>query len=130
MKFLLDTNTVSFALRGQGRVKERILEHRPLDLVISSITVAELRYGAHKASSARIHQKIDDFLGSILVAPFDSRAADHYGRIEATLRSRGIPIGWADAMIGAHAKTLGLVLVTNNLRHFSRIEGLEIVDWL
>ncbi len=130
MKFLLDTNTVSYALRGYGRVGERLLTHPPSEIGVSAISVTELRFGAYKRSSRKLHQLIDTFLAPVSEIPFDSRAADRYGEIAARLQGRGKQIEMADAMIAAHALALGVTLVTHNLRHMSRVDGLEIEDWV
>lgn len=130
MRFLLDTNTVSYALRGYGQVSERLLAHRPSEIGVSAITVAELRFGAHKRGSRKLHRLLDAFLAPVVEVPFDSLAADRYGKIAAELQSRGERIEMADAMIAAHALELGVVLVTHNARHFERVEGLEIADWV
>ncbi len=130
MRFLLDTNTVSFAIRGFGQVGDRLLAYRPSEIGVSAITVAELRFGAHKRGSRKLHRLIDTFLASVVEVPFDSRAADRYGKIAAELQNRGQTIEMADAMIAAHALELGVAVVTNNVRHFSRIDGLDVVDWV
>ncbi len=130
MRLLLDTDTISYAIRGHGRVAERLLDHRPSEIGVSAISVAELRFGAHKRGSRKLHRLIDTFLAPVVEVPFDSRAADRYGEIAAELRSRGEPIGMADAMIAAHALALGVVLVTHNLRHMNRVAGLQIEDWV
>lgn len=129
MRFLLDTDTVSYALRGAGRVGDHLRSRRPSEIAVSAITVAELRFGAHKRGSRRLHRLIDSFLAPIAELPFDSSAADRYGRVAAELQEQGETVGMADAMIGAHALELGLILVTHNVRHFRRIRNLERVDW-
>jgi tRNA(fMet)-specific endonuclease VapC len=128
-RYLLDTDTVSFALRGLGRVAERLRDHRPSEIAVSAVTVAELRYGAARRRSRRLNQRLDTFLEAIAVRPFDRPSADRYGKLAADLASRGEPIGMADAMIAAHALELGTVLVTHNTRHFERIAGLNLQDW-
>ncbi len=130
MKFLLDTNTVSYALRGYGRVAERLLDHPPSEIGVSAISVAELRFGAHKRGSRKLHRLIDTFLAPVIEAPFDSPVADRYGELAAELQRRDEGIEMADAMIAAHALELGVTLVTHNLRHFNRVKGLEIEDWV
>ena len=130
MKFLLDTDTVSYALRGHGRVAERLLDQAPSDIGVSAISAAELRFGAHKRGSRKLHQLIDGFLAPVVEVPFDSAAADRYGELAAELQKRGEEIGMADAMIAAHALEIGVILVTHNRRHFSRVDGLEIEDWV
>ena len=128
--YMLDTDTVSYALRGQGRVAERLLAHRPSEVCVSSLTLAELRYGADVRRSRRLHRLIDAFVDAIEVTAFDRNAADRFGSLGALLARRGVPIGTVDTLIAAHALTLGLTLVTNNERHFSRVPGLTIESWL
>lgn len=130
MRFLLDTDAVSYALRGEGGVGARIREHRPSDLSISAITLAELRFGADRKRSRRLHALIDTFAGAVEVAPFGEAAALEFGRIAAILADRGSPIGELDALIAAHAVALRCTLVTNNVRHFTRVPGLSIENWL
>ena len=130
MKFLLDTDSVSYALRGEGRIGEQIRAHRPSELALSAITLAELRYGADRRHSRRLHRLIDAFVGDVAVVPFEAEAADRFGKVAAALVSKGTPIGALDTMIAAHALQLGLTLVTHNLRHFRRVHGLKVVDWV
>jgi len=130
LKFLLDTNSVSFALRGRGGVAQQIRGHQPSDLALSAITLAELRFGAERRGSRRLHRLIDAFVGDVAVVPFDEAAADRFGKVAAVLISKGIPIGTLDTMIAAHALQLGLTLVTHNLEHFRRVRGLKLVDWV
>jgi tRNA(fMet)-specific endonuclease VapC len=127
---MLDTDSVSYALRGRGNVGARIVEHRPSELCVSAITVAELRYGADKRASRKLHRLIDAFTGGLEVVPFDVEAARHFGRLASELAARGVPIGEFDTLLGAHAMALGLTLVTNNVKHFSRVSGLEVENWV
>lgn len=129
MKFLLDTDTVSYALRGEGGVGARIREHKPSDLCISAITLAELRFGADRKRSRKLHALIDTFAGAVEVAPFGEVAALEFGRIAAILADRGSPIGELDALIAAHTVALRCTLVTNNVRHFTRVPGLAVDNW-
>ena len=128
-EFMLDTDTVSWALRGQGNVSARVLEHRPSQLCISSITLAELRFGAEAKSCRKLHGVIDTFVESVAVLPFDEAAADRFGSVANSLASRGEPIGTCDTLIAAHALSCGLVLVTNNTKHFQRVAGLKLANW-
>ena len=127
---MLDTDSVSYAIRGAGRVAERIVAHPPSELCISAITLAELRYGAERLHSHKLHRAIETFVRSVSVVAFDEECATTYGRIGAKLAAKGEIIGETDAMIAAHALTLGVTLVTNNERHFSRVPALRIVNWL
>jgi tRNA(fMet)-specific endonuclease VapC len=129
-EYMLDTDTVSDALRGRGRVAARLLERRPSQLCISSIALAELRFGAEARHSERLHRLIGTFIGSVEVLAFDQRAADRFGAVATSLARRGAPIGTLDTLMAAHALSLGLTLVTNNTRHFSRVAGLNTENWL
>lgn len=127
---MLDTDSVSYAIRGVGMVDERIVERKPSDLCISAITLAELRFGVERRKSRKLDQAITAFLSDISVVPFDDACALTFGRIGAKLAEAGEPFGETDTLIAAHALTLGLTLVTNNERHFERVAGLKIVSWL
>jgi len=129
LKYMLDTDHVSYAIRGHGHVGAAILAHRPSELCLSSITLAELRYGADKRASRKLHGLIDAFASNLEVAPFDAEAARQYGRLASRLANRGTPIGQFDALIAAHAVALGISLVTNNVQHFARVRGLKIENW-
>jgi tRNA(fMet)-specific endonuclease VapC len=130
MRFLLDTDSVSYALRGQGEVGDRIKKQRPSELCMSAITLAELRYGADRKGSRKLHALLDTFAAGIDVAPFDESAAAEFGRIASLLAERGTPIGEFDVLIAAHAVALRCSLVTNNTRHFSKVPGLSLENWL
>lgn len=129
-EFMLDTDTVSWALRGQGAVPARLLEHRPSQLCISSITLAELRFGADAKGSRKLHRLIDTFVTSVAVMPFDEAAAGRFGPVASALARRGEPIGTFDTLIAAHAMSLGLTFVTNNTKHFRRVVGLKAANWV
>jgi tRNA(fMet)-specific endonuclease VapC len=129
-EYMLDTDTVSFALRGQGRVAVRLLEHRPSQLCMSSIALAELRFGAETRRSRRLHRLITIFIDSVEVVAFDQRAAYRFAAVATPLARRGEPIGTFDTLMAAHALSLGLTFVTNNVRHFSRVVGLRKENWL
>jgi tRNA(fMet)-specific endonuclease VapC len=129
-EYMLDTDTVSFALRGQGRVAARLLEHRPSQICISSITLAELRFGAETRRSRRLHRLISTFIDSVAVVAFDQRAADRFATVATSLARRGAPIGTFDTLMAAHALSLGLTFVTNNTQHFARVVGLKTENWV
>lgn len=128
-RYMLDTDTVSFALRGRGEVGERLLERAPSELCISAVTLAELRYGADHRRSKKLHGLIDAFVRSVSVAPFDASAATAFGVLAAELVASGTPIGQLDTMIAAHALSLGVILVTNNTKHYSKVPNLRIANW-
>ena len=129
-QYMLDTDTVSFALRGQGRVATRLLEHRPSELCISSITLAELRYGAETRRSRGLHRLISTFVDAIEIMPFDQSAASRFATVAAALARRGEPVGTFDTLMAAHALSLRLTFVTNNTRHFARVAGLATENWV
>jgi tRNA(fMet)-specific endonuclease VapC len=126
---MLDTDSVSFALRGQGRVGDVILQHSPSHLCISAITLAELHYGAARRKSPKLDRLIETFVASITVMVFDDRCATVFGRMASELADAGSPIGDFDVLIAAHAVTLDLTLVTNNAKHFGRVRGLRTENW-
>ena len=131
MKFLLDTNICIYLIREKPeQVLKQVTSRSPEDLALSSITVAELEYGVAKsAHSAKNAAALENFLRAFHVLDFDSAAAGVYGKVRASLERSGHPIGPLDTLIGAHALSLGLALVTNNPREFTRIEGLKIQNW-
>ena len=128
-QYMLDTDTVSFALRGHERVAPHVLEHRPSELSISSITLAELRFGAEARGSRKLHRLISTFVESVEVLAFDQRAADRFATVAASLARRGQPIGTFDTLMAAQALLLGLTFVTNNTQHFERVVGLKTESW-
>lgn len=129
-RYLLDADTVSFALRGQGGVAARILEHRPSELCLSSITLAELGFGAEAKRSQKLRRAVRSFVSEVGVVPFDEAAALRYASLAAQLARTGTPIGILDTLVAAHALSLGLTVVTNNTRHFGRVPGLRVENWL
>jgi tRNA(fMet)-specific endonuclease VapC len=128
--FMLDTDTVSFALRGVGGVAASVARHSRSELCLSAITVAELRFGADNRQSRKIHQAIDAFLSGVQVLPFDTAAASTFGKIAAALSSVGAPIGQLDTLIASHALSVKATLVTNNQKHHSRVPGLRLANWM
>lgn len=131
MRYMLDTNIVAYAKNNRPEVVyERMSRFDPEDLCVSVITLAELEYGVFNSSNPERNQlALTLFLANIEVVPFDDDAAVEYGRIRADLKRKGTPIGANDLMIAAHAKSLGVTLVTNNTREFERVEGLMLEDW-
>ena len=130
MKFLLDTDGVSYALRGEGGVADQIRAPQPSELGISAITLAELRFGAERRRSRRLNGLIQAFVGDVAFVPFDDGARARCGKVAAALMSKGTPIGALDTMIPARALQLGLTLVTHNTKYLKRVRDLEIADWL
>ena len=131
MRFMLDTNIIIYAKNNRPEaVLRKMMEYQPEDICISSITLAELEFGVYKSSRPQQNQlALITFLSRIEVKPFDSSAAMEYGMILANLTKSGTVIGANDLLIAAHAKSLGLILVTNNTREFERVDGLECENW-
>ncbi len=130
MSYLLDTNICIYIINARPpHVLERFRQVSIGDIGISSITAAELAFGVIKSGSERNRRALDMFFAPLEVHPFDATAVWHYGEIRSDLEQRGEPIGPLDTMIAAHAKALNAVLVTNNSREFSRVQGLNIENW-
>jgi tRNA(fMet)-specific endonuclease VapC len=128
---MLDTNTASAALRGNAGLDERLQRLDRAQLCISAITRAELWYGmALKPEAIKLARYVDAFLQATTTMSWDDTAADAHGRLRAQLRRAGTPIGDFDEMIAAHALALGAVLVTDNTKHFKRVDGLAIENWI
>jgi len=131
VKFLLDSNVCIDFLNGRfPLVAERIRENDPDDLALSSIVVAELRYGAQKSQRQREnHKNLDLLFSEVGIIEFDEGAAQAFGIIRTALEIRGTPIGPFDMLIAAHARSRDLILVSDNIREFSRVDGVKLVNW-
>lgn len=130
-RFLLDTNIVSDLMRHpQGDVATHIAavgEHR---VCTSIVVAAELRFGAKKSGSKRLGTRLKAILAVMAVVPLEPPTDTHYADIRAHLESKGQTIGPNDMLIAAHARALGCVMVTANLREFQRVPGLRVESWL
>ena len=131
MRYLLDTNIcIYIAKRRPAQVLARLERLRPGDAGMSVVTCLELTYGAWKSRQREANLTVLEQLCEwIPVAPLDTGAASHYGRLRSELERKGSPIGAYDLLIAAHALSLGVTLVTNNLREFTRAEGLRVENW-
>ena len=131
MKYMLDTNICIYLIKqNPAKVIKHFKSHAIGDIGISSITLAELRYGVSKSRHVEKNQQaLDEFILSLEIADFDEKAARVYGAIRAELERVGKPIGSMDMLIGAHAHALGATLVTNNTKEFKQIKNLKIADW-
>lgn len=135
MKYLLDTNIVSYFLRGaSAALSQRILDSSPDSLAVSIISAGELRYGLSKLPPSRrateMAQRLNAVLTAISVLPLPADAAPHYGRTRAQLEAAGTPIGNNDLWIAAHALAQNMTLVTNNVGEFQRVQDLPVENWL
>ena len=126
----LDTNTCVYAIKRMPQVLRRLQERSPDDFAVSAITVAELRFGAAKSSRpTETRRSVDAFLKPFEVLPFGNDAASEYAPLRLALEREGRPIGERDLLIAATAKSLGLIVVTHNVREFSRVPDLKVEDW-
>jgi tRNA(fMet)-specific endonuclease VapC len=131
MRFLLDTDTCVFALRGNEPVRERLDATAPETIAISVATLAELRYGAACSTRPKAnHQVVDDFASGVIVLGLDDEIACAFGEFKAQLRSQGSLIDDFDLLIAATAYRHRLTLVTHNLDHFHRIPEVHVEDWV
>lgn len=131
IRYLLDTNIVIYVIKKRPVEVLQAFNENSGRMAISSITLAELFHGAEKSSRCTENVKvIDDFTSRLEVLPYTPKAAQHYGSIRAALERSGETIGINDLHIAAHARSEGLVLVTNNLREFERVPALETENWI
>ena len=130
LKFMLDTNICIFTIKNRPEhVREAFNAHHG-QLCISTVTLMELVFGAEKSSNPQRNLAvIEGFAARLEVLKYDWEAAANTGQLRAELSKLGTPIGPYDQMIVGHARSLGLVLVTNNTREFERVPGLRIEDW-
>jgi tRNA(fMet)-specific endonuclease VapC len=132
MKYLLDTNICIYIIkRKPPEVIQRFRAYSPVDIGVSSVTVAELEYGAYKSKNvdknrAALHQ----FLLPLEIVGFSTQATQPYGQIRASLSRQGLVIGAMDMLIAAQALSQDLILVTNNTNEFQRIAGLQLENWV
>lgn len=129
---MLDTCICIYTIKKHPEnVIRKFQEELPEGLCISSITLAELCHGVQKSSKPKENQaNLALLLTCLTVIPFDDKAANEYGKISADLQKKGPPIGTMDMLIAAHAKSLELTLVTNNIREFAGVNGLELDNWI
>lgn len=130
VRYLLDTKTVSYVIKGnRPRVRERLMRLPMAEVGISVITEAELLFGlARRPDATKLKNVVEEFLLRAEVLPWGSAAAQQYSRIRAALEDRGEPMGNLDLMIAAQALALDLVLVSSDAV-FRRVKGLKIEDW-
>ncbi len=131
MLYLLDTNTAVAAMRGAAGLDSRLQGLQPDAWCISAITHAEMRFGvALKPEAVQLERYVDAFLAVVRTEPWDTACAEYHASVRAQLRAKGHVLGDFDEMIAAHALALGAVLVTDNMRHFKRVDGLRLENWI
>ena len=129
--YMLDTNAVSAVMRGNPLMDERLFQLDPADWCISAVTNSEICYElALRPDATTGIRAADAFLAVATTLAWDAAAGAAHGRLRAQLRRAGAPIGDFDEMIAAHALSVGAVLVTDNERHFRRISGLPVENWI
>ncbi len=128
---MLDTETCIYVINKRPQqVFERFAGMTVGDVVISSVTGAELSFGVAKSGSQRNRQALDKFLAPLEILPFDEAAMRRYGPLRSDLERSGTPIGALDLLIAAHALSVGCTLISNNLREFSRVPDLALANWV
>ncbi len=128
---MLDTNICICAMKATAAdpLRDRFKRHAA-EICISVITLAELQFGAEKSNRReRSLQALEEFASKLEVLAFGREAGAHYGQLRAELERAGTPCSLHDTQIGAHARSEGLVLVTNNRRDFDRMPGLRVENW-
>jgi tRNA(fMet)-specific endonuclease VapC len=131
LAYMLDTNICIYVMKTYPPELREKFDMLAEQLCISSITLGELHYGAEK-SARRVANltAIEHFVARLEVLPFGDKAAAHYGQLRAELERAGTPCGPHDMQIGGHARSEGLILVTNNMRGFARMPGVRVENWI
>jgi tRNA(fMet)-specific endonuclease VapC len=132
MKYLLDTNICIYLIKKKpASVHTKFKEHAVGNIGISTVSLAELSYGVQKSRLRDQNQQaLLQFLAPLVIAEFDTEAAFAYGQIRADLEAQGTPIGSLDTLIAGHALSLGVAIITNNEREFSKVSGLNVENWV
>ena len=131
LKYMLDTNIVIYTIKSKpSEVREAFKKHDG-QMCISTVTLGELIYGAEKsAQPERNLEVVEEMVARLSVLPLTNQDAGHFGQLKAELAAKGTPIGPYDTMIAGHARSQGLVLVTNNTKEFERVPGLRLENWV
>ena len=131
--FMLDTDTCIFLMRGESPALAAKVQSVPLQQqVMSAVTFAELTYGVQASAAAKRKQNqsvLDSLVLHLAVLDWPQDAAKHYAEIRTDLKKRGAQLGAADLMIAAHARAMGAIVVTNNVKDFERVKGLAVENW-
>lgn len=131
IKYLLDTNTCIYVIKRRPIEVLDKFNDAAGHIAISSITLAELLHGVEKSQYVSKNLKIvEDFCSRLDILDYDENAASHYGDIRADIEKKGMTIGVNDLHVAGHARSLGLMLISNNLKEFNRVEGLRAQNWL
>lgn len=128
-QYILDTDISSYLIRGDHETVTKKFSELYDSCAISSITAAELQYGAKKRNNKQLTQKVKAFCDLVEIIPWDEDAAKAYAKLRVALETSGTPIGNMDMLIAASALARKAVLVTNNTEHFSRVKDLKLGNW-
>jgi len=128
---MLDTNIIIYTIKNRPtKVRETFKKHDG-QMCVSTVTLGELIYGAEKSAQPEKNiEVIESMMARLDVLSFDSQNTSHFGHLRAELANIGKPIGPYDTMIAGHARSRGLILVTNNTKEFKRVPGLRIENWV
>jgi tRNA(fMet)-specific endonuclease VapC len=130
LRFMLDTDTSIWVIRERNPVIGQRFQQETAAIALSTISLTELLHGAAKSDRPAFHRaKVEDFCSRLTVVDFDEGAADHAADIKLDLGRKGCLIGPNDLLIAGHARSLGLQLVTGNMREFTRVDGLRCENW-
>jgi tRNA(fMet)-specific endonuclease VapC len=131
MRYMLDSSFCIDVMREKTPALRARFKNESGNMAISTVVLHELMYGAANADNpAAARARVREFAARVIVVDFDDEAADHAGDIRADLRRKGKTIGAYDSLIAAHARSIGAIVVTGNMREFSRVDGLRCEDWL
>jgi tRNA(fMet)-specific endonuclease VapC len=131
LKYMLDTNTCIFTIKNKPQGVRNTFNRRHGQMAISSLTLMELIYGAEKSARPEENlEVVEGFAARLDILPFDREAAIHTGQLRAELAKAGTPIGPYNGLIAGHARSRGMIVVTNNRKEFSRVPGLRSEDWI
>jgi len=131
LKYMLDTNISIYVIKRRPPEILVTFNQHASQLCISSITLAELMHGVEKSAKPDHNlRQVEDFVSRLTVLEYGDKASAHYGNIRAVLERKGTPIGVNDLHIAGHARSEGLVLVTNNMKEFERVESLLLKNWV
>ena len=130
LQYMLDTDICIYVMKNHPTELRERFNRLAEQLRISSITLAELYYGAEKSARKLENvEAVEEFASRLDVLAFSPKAARHYGQLRTDLERAGTPAGAHDTLIGAHARAEGLIVVTNNVREFERMPGIRVENW-
>ena len=131
LRYLLDTNIVIYTMKNRPKEVRDAFRRHYGQICISSVTYMELVFGTERSANPEQNLRVlEGFAARLDVLSYGTDAATHTGQIRAELAATGTPIGPYDQMIAGHARSLGLIVVTNNVKEFTRVEGLRVDNWV